>query len=357
MSQDMTKDPAGSGTLKTGAKLLFDKLAAPFPEQELRWKPQVVRGNRALAIPYLDARAVADRLDDILGVEDWQDSYQVLPDGAVLCKLSVRLGERWIVKEDVGTTADAMQGAEKTKAAVSDAFKRAAVKFGIGRYLYRQSGVWVDYDPDKKQFKERPKLGAPRNQAPAAGGGSPPPGNGKAAKTPVGIKMFQRLQQIEGEMVKAGRCKRSELIDFVRKGGKAGNWPADFGQWSQEAVNTIAQPLVKLFVERHPVKEAQPASKAAATSQPEKTEQEKAQAANRPGVERISSKEADELYSALKNHGASVESFCQFYDIPRVDDLPKSQLQRAYSLMETWKASAPNPEAIPYGLDEADMPF
>jgi hypothetical protein len=44
-------------------------------------------------------------------------------------------------------------GGDRLKAAFSDALKRAAVKYGVGRYLYRLPSQWVDYDPQRRQFK------------------------------------------------------------------------------------------------------------------------------------------------------------------------------------------------------------
>src|SRR6266404_3581925 len=76
-------------------------LAAPFDTAEVKFKPQTVAGNRALAVPFVDARVIQDRLDDVLGVMGWQDSYECLPDGAVVCRLRIRLGTEWITKEDV----------------------------------------------------------------------------------------------------------------------------------------------------------------------------------------------------------------------------------------------------------------
>ena len=52
-------------------------LAAPFDPRDVKWKPQSVKGNRAMALAYLDARAIQDRLDEVLGVEGWQDEYQL----------------------------------------------------------------------------------------------------------------------------------------------------------------------------------------------------------------------------------------------------------------------------------------
>jgi hypothetical protein len=50
-------------------------------------------------------------------------------------------------KEDVGGQSEQPDEGDRRKAAFSDALKRAAVKFGIGRYLYRQKPQWVDWDP------------------------------------------------------------------------------------------------------------------------------------------------------------------------------------------------------------------
>jgi hypothetical protein len=133
-------------------------LAAPFDASEVKFKPAVVSGNRALALAYVDARAIQDRLDEVLGVMGWQDSYRVLPDGSVMCRLRLRIGDQWITKVDVGGQSEQPDGGDRTKAAFSDALKRAAVKFGVGRYLYRLPQQWCDYDPHKRQFVRTPSL-------------------------------------------------------------------------------------------------------------------------------------------------------------------------------------------------------
>lgn len=137
---------------------LFDRLAEPFPAAEVRWKPQAIKGNRASAIAYLDARHVMDRLDHVVGGGNWQDEYKVLDDGSVVCTLAVRVDGEWISKTDVGSLSAQPDAGDRLKAAFSDALKRAAVKWGIGRYLYRLQAQWVDYDPVKKQFTQKPSL-------------------------------------------------------------------------------------------------------------------------------------------------------------------------------------------------------
>lgn len=136
------------------------RLSEPFGPEDLKWKPQAVKENRCLAIAYVTARAIMDRLDEVLTPAGWQDEYQALADGAVLCRLSLKLGDEWIVKCDVGGPSEQPDDGDRMKAAFSDALKRAAVKFGIGRYLYRLPHSWVDYDAQRRQIKTPPQLPA-----------------------------------------------------------------------------------------------------------------------------------------------------------------------------------------------------
>src|SRR5579884_4021841 len=136
----------------------MEALAAPFGAGEMRLRPGAVSGNRALALPYVGARGIQDRLDDVLGVTGWQDEYECLPEGSVVCRLRLRIGDEWITKMDVGGQSEQPDEGDRRKAAFSDALKRAAVKFGIGRYLYRLPAQWVDYDSHKRQFVRTPTL-------------------------------------------------------------------------------------------------------------------------------------------------------------------------------------------------------
>ena len=150
-------------------RAVTDALSAPFDPREVKFKPQMVKNNKALAIAYIDVRLIQDRLDGVLGAESWQDDYEILPDGSVTCRLRLNLGGQWVTKMDVGSPSEQPDGGDRLKAAFSDALKRAAVKFGIGRYLYRLPAQWVDYDPGKKQITRLPQLPAfalPRTATP-----------------------------------------------------------------------------------------------------------------------------------------------------------------------------------------------
>lgn len=140
-------------------KDIMDALAEPFEASEVKFKPQSVKGNRAMAIAFIDARLVMDRLDDVVGVDGWQDEYTPTgEDGGVICRLSLKIGGVWVSKTDVGGQSEQPDSGDRTKAAFSDALKRTAVKFGIGRYIYRLGHQWCDYDPQKRQFIQRPQL-------------------------------------------------------------------------------------------------------------------------------------------------------------------------------------------------------
>jgi hypothetical protein len=73
---------------------------------------------------------------------------------------SLGINCEWITKMDVGGPSEQNGTGDRVKAAVSDALKRAAVKYGIGRYLYDLPRQWVEYDPQKKQFVRTPALPA-----------------------------------------------------------------------------------------------------------------------------------------------------------------------------------------------------
>lgn len=96
-----------------------------------KWKVQTAKSWGCECVAYIDARDVMDILDEVVGPENWQDSFREIG-GKMYCSLSIKIDGEWISKEDIGTPSN--MDADKGEA--SDAFKRAAVKWGIGRFLY-----------------------------------------------------------------------------------------------------------------------------------------------------------------------------------------------------------------------------
>jgi hypothetical protein len=244
-------------------------LAGPFEPSEVKWKPQAVKGSRALAIAYIDARVIQDRLDEVLGVEGWQDEYKILPDNSVMCKLRLKLGRRWITKMDVGSPSEQPDGGDRLKAAFSDALKRAAVKFGIGRYLYRLPQQWCDYDPSKRQFAQTPKLpgfAVPsretadkgRSKAKVEKSESNEPikvadraeQRGSAPKTQAGLptdggELQHRLREKDAELAAAGLCPLGALLAHVTQAGVKAGYGADITRWSGHAIELAAEETKK----------------------------------------------------------------------------------------------------------------
>ena len=109
--------------MNTDAKQLSLALTAPFPADAVHWKPLSVKDNRALAAAYLDARAIMQRLDTVFGVGGWQDAYQLVAGGSVVCTLSVRVDGEWVVKTDVGSPSEQPDDGDKLKAAFCDALE------------------------------------------------------------------------------------------------------------------------------------------------------------------------------------------------------------------------------------------
>jgi hypothetical protein len=228
--------------LLEGADNVMELLAAPFTEDEIKFKPGVVSGNRALALPYVDARAIQDRLDEVLGVAGWQDEYECLPDGSVVCRLQLRLNKEWITKMDVGGPSEQPDEGDRRKAAFSDALKRAAVKFGIGRYLYRQEAQWVDYDTQKKKFAKQPKLPVFAPAKRLAEHASAPAAPATHAQLPAnGVELQRRLYTYDGRLAAQGLCQKGDLVKHIVQAGVKAGHDGDLATWSGPAISLAVE--------------------------------------------------------------------------------------------------------------------
>lgn len=103
------------------------KLTSPFREDQIQWL-----AGKEKDLAYVDARVVQDRLDEAVGPMNWSTSMSVTGDH-VVCDLAIKIGDIWCHKSD---GASFSPNDPSGKGAYSDAFKRAAVMWGIGRYLY-----------------------------------------------------------------------------------------------------------------------------------------------------------------------------------------------------------------------------
>lgn len=110
-----------------------------------QYKPQ------GQCVAYIDARDAMDLLDEVCGASNWQDDYKVVDEklfaGVGIYTDDKGLSNSWIWKWDTGVESNI----EKEKGQSSDAFKRACVKWGIGRFLYHKKTQFVDANEIKKK--------------------------------------------------------------------------------------------------------------------------------------------------------------------------------------------------------------
>ncbi|MEH3454047.1 Rad52/Rad22 family DNA repair protein [Phytobacter diazotrophicus] len=113
------------------------KLDEPFSASDIEWRIQQAgkasNGIWAKVLAYVTNRAIMKRLDDVCGKAGWRNEYRDIPDGGgVECGISIKVDGEWITKWDAAENTQV----EAVKGGRSGAMKRAAVQWGIGRYLY-----------------------------------------------------------------------------------------------------------------------------------------------------------------------------------------------------------------------------
>jgi len=135
---------------------VWAKLSAPLPAGVISWRQDgkvTARDGKYFArfVAYIEANTVRERLDAVVPGE-WDLTLELLPvlagedgDGSQY-SFKARLQILGVIREDVGTGKDYKQAA-------TDAFKRAAVRFGIAHELYAYEQNWVQMDGDGKYAK------------------------------------------------------------------------------------------------------------------------------------------------------------------------------------------------------------
>lgn len=122
----------------------LSRLDDRFYPDELEWRVQQSgtgkKGIWAKVLAYVTNRAIQERLDEVCGKANWRNEYKEGPDGGTLCGISIRCGEEWITKWDGAENTQV----EAVKGGLSSAMKRAAVQWGIGRYLYDLEVMWAN---------------------------------------------------------------------------------------------------------------------------------------------------------------------------------------------------------------------
>jgi hypothetical protein len=135
-------------------------LADKWNPDQIRWRLQTKPANPAepkgLAVAYLNPRDIQDRLDTILGIEGWAWDWQpIIIEGGKVIAAKGTITIAGISKSDVGTSR--IDEEEATKSAVTDALKRTAVLWGIGREIYKLPMQWVKARQQGKNWTIEPE--------------------------------------------------------------------------------------------------------------------------------------------------------------------------------------------------------
>lgn len=163
------------------------RLQAPFPDEAIAWVPvqENKETSRALIAPYIERWRIEERLDEVVGVENWRAEYEHVQLGPGDFKVRCRLIVMGVTKENVGEWSS-------LSGAYTKAFRRVAENFGIGRHVRAVEPVWVKKGPGGKYRPPKKLRGRivanPTEEDLAASEGAPSPGNRKpAAVRPPGV--------------------------------------------------------------------------------------------------------------------------------------------------------------------------
>lgn len=189
----------------------FTALSAPFDPALVSWRVgQLTKDkSKARALAYIDARDVMRRLDAVVGPANWQDRYVPMPNGTTCCEIGIRVDGEWVWKANGAGNTDI----EGEKGGYSDAFKRAAVLWGIGQYLYDLDSPWVKLNEWKQiEQHELSKL-----QALLERNGKPQQSSHSARQADTWKTMVAELER----SARGGNLK--EYLDSVK--GDVAAWP------------------------------------------------------------------------------------------------------------------------------------
>jgi hypothetical protein len=205
---------------------LFAALAAPFEPHEV--KVRQAPGGRQLA--YITARTAMNRLDNVLGPENWWDDY-IPSANSVQCRLTIRLPDgSTVTKCDAGGYAGMADQGDDDKSGFSDAFKRAAAKFGVARYLYRDGvPTFAAQSPaaEPAQAEATEAQPAPAPAARAAATATSDRANGSTPRSGRALFAWVKEQEQRHEV---------GLLKYLNGWGKLHEFPSRIVDWDADQV-------------------------------------------------------------------------------------------------------------------------
>lgn len=219
----------------------LSKLKDCFEPNDIEWRLQQCgkgKGDKiwGMALAYVTNRAIMNRLDDVCGPENWKNEYKAAPDGGILCGLSIKIGDEWVTKWDGAENTDI----EAVKGGLSGAMKRAAVQWGIGRYLYKLEESWINAN-ENGAYRGKTKDGTTfKWDAPTLPAWALPKGSNvkseshsdtKPKQTKKPVVQFTDEQKKEMSRWTDGTFSKDELDKFKKQTTAPGANIAELVQW------------------------------------------------------------------------------------------------------------------------------
>ena len=324
---------------------LFKELSKPFPAEDIEWRIQrsgIKNGNVwAMAIPYITNRAIQQRLDEVFGPLGWKNEQKQI-EGGWLCGISVYCKDRgeWVTKWD---------GAENTKkrnnndmdiikGGLSSSMKRAAVHWGIGRYLYNLDATFADcyqnntgknrataFDKQTNQKiyyswnePQLPAWALPEKKQPSQG------------QTHSDGKHDWRSRENNRQKEADRENNRNNIIVRLleEKNFPVDQFLADFNLSSVNDIQLYQQQQMLNYISQ--------------ISQPQPEQEAAPQAAEKV----ISPKEVNDICSALRFIGMDEQAFCQKANIRQLGQLPQSRYDGAMDWLFSLATEANQPDVV-----------
>lgn len=128
---------------------MLKQLKNPFDPKFVKWRVGATNKDKTkgIALAYIDSREVKKRFDEVMGLGLWQDRLIAI-DGGFISEIDLKIDGEWITRSNAAGNTKV----EAIKGGASDAFKRAASKWGVGHYLYYLPNVWVPIKAQGNSF-------------------------------------------------------------------------------------------------------------------------------------------------------------------------------------------------------------
>jgi hypothetical protein len=214
---------------------IFTQLGEKFPDEKVLEK-------KSGKPHYITARQVMNRLDEVLGPVNWWDEYRSGGSDSILCLLTIRLPDgQELTKCDAGGFAGMADQGDDDKSGYSDAFKRAAVKFGVGRYLRGDGVPQLQSRVDGPEHQPEPNQVVQGKASPEATEQSIPittPQKPRDATKATQVTPEPESRGLAGNPFPKERSFWNDILDAVAQAN--GKFLEDFPDSQEEPVSTNA---------------------------------------------------------------------------------------------------------------------